>query len=44
MLHNAARCADDNAAQHWKENVAGAADRFLALYRALLSPPAASLD
>jgi adenosylhomocysteine nucleosidase len=27
--------ADENAAQHWKENVAGAAQRFVALYRAL---------
>jgi adenosylhomocysteine nucleosidase len=29
--------ADENAARHWKENVAGAAGRFLALYRELLS-------
>ena len=29
--------ADENAALHWKENVAGAADRFLALYRDLVS-------
>jgi adenosylhomocysteine nucleosidase len=29
--------ADEHAAQHWKENVAGAADRFLALYRDLVS-------
>jgi adenosylhomocysteine nucleosidase len=29
--------ADENAARHWKENVAAAADRFLALYRALVS-------
>src|SRR5687768_3903809 len=35
--------ADENAAQHWKENVAGAADRFLELYRELLSRPGASL-
>jgi adenosylhomocysteine nucleosidase len=34
--------ADEHAARHWKENVAGAADRFLALYRALVSPPGAS--
>ena len=31
--------ADENAARHWKENVAGAAERFLDLYRALVSPP-----
>ena len=30
--------ADEHAARHWKENVAAAADRFLALYRGLLSP------
>jgi len=36
--------ADQHAAEHWKENVAGAADRFLALYRGLLSRPAASLS
>lgn len=35
--------ADERAAQHWKENVAGAADRFLALYRALVRAPGASL-
>ena len=29
--------ADEHAAKHWKENVAGAADRFLALYRDLVS-------
>ncbi len=29
--------ADAQAAEHWKENVAGAADRFLALYRELVS-------
>jgi adenosylhomocysteine nucleosidase len=34
--------ADEHAAKHWKENVAGAADRFLALYRRLLSPPGAT--
>ena len=28
--------ADDNAALHWKENVAGAAERFVALYGELL--------
>jgi adenosylhomocysteine nucleosidase len=36
--------ADQHAAEHWRENVAGAADRFLALYRGLLSRPAASLS
>jgi adenosylhomocysteine nucleosidase len=35
--------ADENAALHWKENVAGAADRFLALYRELVSRTGASL-
>ena len=35
--------ADENAAAHWQENVAGAADRFLALYRELLSRLGASL-
>jgi adenosylhomocysteine nucleosidase len=35
--------ADEHAAQHWRENVAGAADRFLALYRALVRAPGASL-
>jgi adenosylhomocysteine nucleosidase len=34
--------ADENAAAHWRENVAGAADRFLALYRELLKRTAAS--
>jgi adenosylhomocysteine nucleosidase len=34
--------ADEHAAEHWKANVAGAADRFLALYRGLLSRRAAS--
>lgn len=34
--------ADENAAEHWKANVAGAADRFLALYRELVSRRAAS--
>ena len=34
--------ADENAALHWKENVAGAAERFLGLYRDLLSARAAS--
>jgi len=29
--------ADEHAAEHWKANVAGAADRFLALYRDLVS-------
>ncbi len=35
--------ADEHAAKHWKENVAGAAERFLALYRALVTSPGASL-
>jgi adenosylhomocysteine nucleosidase len=35
--------ADENAAAHWKENVAGAADHFVELYRGLLSRPGASL-
>jgi adenosylhomocysteine nucleosidase len=35
--------ADGNAALHWKENVAGAADRFLALYRELVNRTGASL-
>jgi adenosylhomocysteine nucleosidase len=34
--------ADEHAARHWKENVAGAAGRFLALYRDLLSGRGAS--
>jgi len=34
--------ADEHAARHWKENVAGAADRFLDLYRETVSPPAAA--
>jgi adenosylhomocysteine nucleosidase len=34
--------ADEHAAEHWKANVAGAADRFLALYRDLVSRRAAS--
>jgi adenosylhomocysteine nucleosidase len=34
--------ADEHAARHWKENVAGAAASFLALYRGLVTPPAAS--
>ena len=33
--------ADEHAAAHWMANVAGAADRFLALYRELLSRPGA---
>lgn len=36
--------ADEHAAEHWKANVAGAADRFLALYRNLVSRRAASLS
>ncbi len=35
--------ADENAAAHWKENVAGAADRFLALYRELVTRTGATL-
>jgi adenosylhomocysteine nucleosidase len=35
--------ADENAALHWKANVAGAADRFLALYRELVTRTGASL-
>jgi adenosylhomocysteine nucleosidase len=35
--------ADENAAAHWRENVAGAADLFLELYRGLLSRPGESL-
>jgi adenosylhomocysteine nucleosidase len=31
--------ADEHAARHWTENVAGAADRFLALYRDVVSRP-----
>jgi adenosylhomocysteine nucleosidase len=34
--------ADEHAAEHWKANVAGAADRFLSLYRDLVSRRAAS--
>lgn len=34
--------ADEHAAEHWKANVAGAADRFLVLYRELLSRRPAS--
>ena len=34
--------ADENAALHWKENVAGAAHHFLALYRELVSRTGAS--
>lgn len=34
--------ADENAARQWKENVAGAAELFLELYRDLLSRPGAS--
>ncbi len=32
--------ADQHAADHWKENVAGAADAFVGLYRQLVSRPA----
>jgi len=32
--------ADEQAADHWQENVAGAADAFVGLYRNLLSRPA----
>jgi adenosylhomocysteine nucleosidase len=35
--------ADENAALHWKANVAGAADRFLALYRELVTRTGANL-
>jgi adenosylhomocysteine nucleosidase len=35
--------ADENAALHWKENVAGAADRFLVLYRELVTRTGATL-
>jgi len=35
--------ADENAALHWKENVAGAAGRFLDLYRELVTRTGASL-
>jgi adenosylhomocysteine nucleosidase len=34
--------ADENAALHWKENVAGAADHFVELYRQLVSGSGAS--
>ena len=34
--------ADQHAAKHWQANVAGAADRFVALYRDLVSLRAAS--
>jgi adenosylhomocysteine nucleosidase len=34
--------ADEHAARHWQENVAAAADRFLALYRGLLTRTGAS--
>jgi adenosylhomocysteine nucleosidase len=33
---------DENSAAHWKENVAGAAGNFLALYRDLVSGRGAS--
>jgi len=36
--------ADEHAAEHWKANVAGAADRFVALYQELLSRRTASLS
>jgi adenosylhomocysteine nucleosidase len=32
--------ADEHAARHWRENVAGAADAFVGLYRQLVSQPA----
>lgn len=35
--------ADEHAANHWRENVAGAAERFLALYRELVRRAGASL-
>jgi adenosylhomocysteine nucleosidase len=34
--------ADENAAAHWRENVAGAADRFFALYQGLVKRTVAS--
>jgi adenosylhomocysteine nucleosidase len=34
--------ADEHAARHWRENVAGAAAHFLALYRGLVTPRVAS--
>jgi adenosylhomocysteine nucleosidase len=36
--------ADANAAEHWKANVVGAADRFVALYRDLVNRCSASLS
>jgi adenosylhomocysteine nucleosidase len=36
--------ADENAAEHWKANVAGAADRFLDLYRDLIGRTASQLQ
>ena len=36
--------ADEHAAEHWQANVAGAADRFVALYRDLVSRCSASLS
>jgi adenosylhomocysteine nucleosidase len=36
--------ADEHAAEHWQANVAGAADRFVALYRDLVSRRSASLS
>jgi len=35
--------ADERAAEHWRENVAGAADRFLALYQDLVRRTGATL-
>jgi adenosylhomocysteine nucleosidase len=35
--------ANERAAEHWRENVAGAADRFVSLYRELVSRLGASL-
>ena len=36
--------ADEHAAEHWQANVAGAADRFVALYRDLVSRSSANLS
>ena len=36
--------ADEHAAEHWQANVAGAADRFVALYRELVSRSSANLS
>ena len=36
--------ADEHAARHWKENVAGAAERFLDLYRGIVNPTAGAAN